>query len=62
MKAATIEIRTARGQVVVVATGRTPSGQRYIKDTKTLDAKKIADPQFKVQMATAVLELLESGA
>ncbi len=62
MKAATIEIRQTRGHIAVVATGRTPSGQRYIKDTITLDVQVISDPKFKAQMADAVLELLESEA
>lgn len=62
MEASTIDVKVNRGQVVVIAKGRTGRGQSYIKDWRVLAVEKISDPQFKVEMALAVKELLDRGA
>ncbi len=59
MEVASMEIKSQHGLVVVIAKGRTGTGQGYIKDSKVLDVKSVRDPNFKAQLATAIKELLE---
>ena len=53
----TVEVRKRHGVMVVVALGRTPRGQKYIKKELKLKAKSSQDPKFKAELATAVAEL-----
>jgi hypothetical protein len=62
MEAATLEIRRSRGDLVVIATGRTGRGQRYVKGVEPIKAKETSDPDFKSEMSAAVNKLLEREA
>lgn len=62
MEAAQIAVRKVRGHMVVIAIGRTPRGQSYIKGQKVLAATGVRDPDFKREMDAAVKELLGSEA
>lgn len=62
MEAATIEVKRDHGKLTVIATGRTPRGQKYIKAKKALSVKSSKDKKFKEEMAAAVAELLGSEA
>jgi len=55
---ATIHVRKSKGMMAVQGDGRTPRGQKYIKETIELTVKSTADPRFKAEMATAVEKLL----
>lgn len=62
MQAASIIVRKSRGLLVVQATGRTERGQSFIKGSVPLTVKTMSDPKFKGELATAVDQLLGSGA
>lgn len=62
MQAAQIAVKKERGHMVVIALGRTPRGQSYIKGRKVLVAQGVRDPDFKREMDAAVKELLGSEA
>ena len=62
MQAATIIVRKTRGVMYVYATGRTPTGQKFLKGQVALKSKSMTDPKFKEEMSAAVEKLLGSGA
>lgn len=62
MDAATIEVRKAKGMVIVYVTGRTGRGQRFIKASKALGVSGIGDKNFKAEMTQAVVEMLGKTA
>lgn len=62
MQASAIEVKIRRDELIVQAIGRNAKGQRYIKGSIPLKAKKISDPNFKAEMEAAVIKLLESDA
>lgn len=53
----TVEIRVQHGKLTVVGLGKTPRGQRYIKESIPLEAKDMFDPNFKTELAEAVEKL-----
>ncbi len=55
---ATIQIKGRRGHPTVLAMGKTPRGQNYIKELKALEVTQMADPNFKKELATAIAEIL----
>lgn len=57
-----IHVKRQRGKLTVQAGGRTPRGQRYIKETIVLKAKSMADPSFKAEVTTAVDQMLAQEA
>ncbi len=54
----TVEVRKARGKVVVQGLGRTPRGTKFIRKTTVLDVTDITDKKFKGEMTAAVNEML----
>lgn len=54
----TIEVRRQRGKLTVQGLGKTNRGQRFIQQTVEIDAKSMADKEFKEQMAAAVKQIL----
>lgn len=62
MQVSTVEVKMARGQVVIQANGRTPTGRKFIKASRPLKCQSISDPKFKAEMAAVVNELLESDS
>lgn len=54
----TVEVRRARGKLVVQGLGKTARGTRYIRQTIPLSVHKTSDKDFKKQLATAVTEML----
>lgn len=54
----TIHVRPQRGKLVVQGDGKTPRGQRFIKETEALAVKSMADPNFKAQLSAAVNKML----
>lgn len=53
-----IEVKRSRGTMVVTATGQTPRGQKYLKQSIPLKVKSPADPDFKGELSAAVSELM----
>lgn len=54
----TIHVRKQRGHIVIQGDGKTPRGQRYIKQTVALKTSSITSPDFKGQMTAAVKEIM----
>lgn len=57
----TVEVRRARGKLVVQGLGQTPRGTRFIRQTTPLSVKTVTDKGFKSQMETAVTDMLAQG-
>lgn len=57
----TVEVRRARGKLVVQGLGKTPRGTRFIRQTIGLSSKKTSDKGFKTELRTAVTEMLAQG-
>ena len=57
----TIHVKLARGKLIVQGDGQTPRGKKFIRATETLSARKMSDPKFKEQLATAVEEMLSQA-
>lgn len=55
---ATIEIRRKGSELIVNALGRTPRGQRYIKNSRTLTVSSLASSGAKAEFARAVNEMM----
>lgn len=53
----TVQVKRERGKLVVQGLGKTPRGQKFIKDTVELDAAHMSDPAFKSDLAKAVTEI-----
>lgn len=53
----TLEIKRQHGKLVVVALGKTPRGQNFIKDYVPLTVEKLGDPKFKTELAAAVSKM-----
>lgn len=62
MQAAKLEVKEEGGQLVILAIGRTGRGISFVKSSKALQVKTIADKNFKTEMAAAVIEMLGSEA
>lgn len=61
IKFATIEIRKQRGKMIVQGTGRTPRGQKYIKQQEPVTPAGPGKKNLKAALATAIDKLLGSG-
>lgn len=55
---ATVEVRVRRDHAYVLGMGRTPRGQRFIRQNIMLATSRIGSKEFKVQMGEAVKEML----
>lgn len=55
---AAVHVKNSRGKVSVLGMGQTPRGQKYIREIIDLEVKKIDDPKFKEELATAVEQLM----
>lgn len=55
---ATIHAKKVRGKMRIIGTGRTNTGQSYIKAHKVLDATSLADKRFKGEAKIAIEEML----
>jgi len=53
----TLEVKGQGKEAKLIGTGRTPRGQRYIKDYVALEAKPSADPEFKKELADAIVKI-----
>lgn len=53
----TVEVKRARGTLVVQGLGKTPRGQNFIRQTKALSAKRMHDPAFKSELKLVVAEM-----
>ncbi|MGB6873355.1 MAG: hypothetical protein WBE46_04345 [Dehalococcoidia bacterium] len=62
MEAGQIIVKQERGVLVVIATGKTPGGQKFVKGRVPLKVKDLGDPKFKEEMRSAVVKLLGSEA
>lgn len=58
----TIQVKRERGKLVVQGLGKTPRGQKFIKDTEVLGVKSPADPDFKTQLGAAVSKMLAESS
>lgn len=56
----TVEVRKQKGAYVVLGTGTTNKGVKFIKAMEKIDAKGPRDPKFKGAVAAAVAKLFES--
>lgn len=56
-----LEMRRQRGKPVLLGTGRTPRGQKYIKGIAPITPQGKSVKQFKEAQAAAVTKLFESG-
>ncbi len=54
---AAIHVRRSHKKVIVQAIGQTPRGQSYLKQAVTLDVRSIADENFKVELAAAIMTI-----
>lgn len=54
---ASVEVRKTKKGLEVLAMGRTPRGQKYVKAKKALEAKSPSDPKFKAELDSAIKEL-----
>lgn len=57
----TVEVKRQRGKLVVQGLGKTPRGQKFIRETTELKASKLTSPEFKAEMAAAVKEMLSEA-
>lgn len=49
-----IQVRRERGKLTVVAIGKTPRGQSYIKHSLGMHASSMRDKEFKDEMSAIV--------
>lgn len=53
----TVEVKRARGKLVVQGLGKTPRGQNFIKQTTALGVRRMHESAFKDELARAVAEM-----
>lgn len=53
----TVEVRSSHGKLVVQGLGRTPRGQKFIRNKEALGVKSPGDPLFKSELAAAVRKM-----
>ncbi len=54
----TIHVRPRKGHATILAMGKTPRDQSFIREIKPLAVKNIQDPEFKKELAVAIAEML----
>lgn len=54
-----VEIKRQRGKLTVQGLSKTPRGQRFIAGTVNLEAKSMADENFKAQVKAAIKALYD---
>lgn len=55
----TIQVKRERGKLVLQGLGKTPRGQKFIRDTEPLSAKNMDSPSFKADLSDAVKDMLD---
>lgn len=53
----TVQVKRMKGKITVLAMGKTPKGQQFIREMRPLLATKVSDPDFKKELAAAVADL-----
>lgn len=59
---ATIHVRRRRKKVSVIGMGRSPRGQKFVRQIIELQVESLDDPKFKEQMQAAVEQMLPQVA
>ena len=55
---ATIQLKRRKGHPTILAMGKTPRGQSYLKEMRPLKVTSTKDKDFKKELAEAVKDLL----